>query len=61
MTKQAVDIQPFAKKSRMKSQTQAIRELAKSFCQLGEAQQKRSEALLQTEKERKGEFSKVSA
>ena len=58
LTKQAVDIKPFAKKSRVKTQTQAIHELAKSFCLLGEAQQKRSEALLQAEKERQAEFLK---
>jgi hypothetical protein len=49
LEKKGVDVKPIIKKARVKTQTQAIHELAKSFCLLGEAQQKRSDALLQAE------------
>ena len=56
LPKKILDVKPLIKKTRVKSQTQAIHEIAKSFSSLGEAQQKRSDTLLQAEKERQAEF-----
>ena len=57
VAKKVLDVKPLAKKPRrVKSQTQAIHEIAKSFSSLGEAQQKRSDTLLQAEKDRQAEF-----
>ncbi len=43
-------------KKRVKSQTQAIHEIAKSFNKLGEMQQKRSDMMVAMEKERQSVF-----
>lgn len=54
-----VEVKPYArKKERIKSQTQAINEIAKSLKSLGESQKERSEMMLQAEKERHAEFLK---
>ncbi len=45
-------------KKKVRSQTQAIQEMAKSFSALGESQQKRSELMVEAEKERQAEFLK---
>ena len=45
-------------KKRAKSQTQAIQEMAKTFSALGEQQEKRSETMVEAEKERQAEFFK---
>ena len=45
-------------KKKVRSQTQAIQEMAKSFSALGESQQRRSELMVEAEKERQAEFLK---
>ena len=45
-------------KKRARSQTQAIQDMAKTFSALGEQQQKRSETMVEAEKERQAEFFK---
>jgi len=45
-------------KKKVRSQTQAIQEMAKSFSVLGESQQTRSELMVEAEKERQAEFLK---
>ena len=42
-------------KKRVKTQTQAIREIAKSYSDLGELQQKRSQTMVEADKERQAE------
>ncbi len=49
-------IKPIKQKKRVKTQSQAINELAKSFGSLGQAQEKRTEMFLQAERERHAEF-----
>ena len=46
LPKKILDVKPLIKKTRVKSQTQAIHEIAKSFNSLGEVQQKRKRGKL---------------
>ena len=54
--KNALDVKPLDRKKRVRSQSQAINEIAKSFHALGESQQKRSERMMEADKERHAEF-----
>jgi hypothetical protein len=49
-------VKPIKQKKRVKTQSQAINELARSFGSLGQAQEKRTEMFLQAERERHSEF-----
>ncbi len=49
-------VKPIKQKKRVKTQSQAINELARSFGSLGQAQEKRTEMFLQAERERHAEF-----
>ena len=53
--KPQLQVKPCLKK-RARSQTQAMQEMAKTFSALGEQQQKRSENMVEAEKERQAEF-----
>ena len=54
--KNALDVKPLDRKKRVRSQSQATHEIAKSFHALGESQQKRSERLMEADRERHAEF-----
>ena len=58
LVKKKLEAKPYDRKKRLRSQTQAINEIAKSFSSLGESQQKRSELVLQAERERHDDFLK---
>ena len=47
--KTALDVKPLDRKKRVRSQSQAINEIAKSFHALGESQQKRSERMMEAD------------
>ena len=57
MKKLELQVKPCSKK-RVRSQTRAIQEMAKSFRTLGELQQKRSEIMVKADKEKQAEFFK---
>lgn len=52
------DIKPLPRRKRVRTQSQAINEIAKSFNTLGESQERRSELMIQAEQERHAEFIK---
>jgi len=52
----ALDVKPLDRKKRIRSQSQAINEIAKSFHSFGESQQKRCERMMEADKERHAEF-----
>ena len=54
--KNSLDVKPLGRKKRVRSQSQAINEIAKSFHALGESQQKRCEKMMEADKERHAEF-----
>ena len=54
--KSGLDVKPLDRKKRIRSQSQAINEIAKSFHSLGESQQKRCERMMEADKERHAEF-----
>ena len=54
--KNALDVKPLDHKKQVRSQSQAINEIAKSFHALGESQQKRSERMMEADRERHAEF-----
>ena len=58
LVKKELEAKPYDRKKRLRSQTQAINKIAKSFSSLGESQQKRSELVLQAERERYDDFLK---
>ncbi|CAH3124184.1 unnamed protein product, partial [Pocillopora meandrina] len=54
--KNSLDVKPLGRNKRVRSQSQAINEIAKSFHALGESQQKRCEKMMEADKERHAEF-----
>lgn len=52
----ALDVKPLDHKKRIRSQSQAINKIAKSFHSLGESQQKRCERMMEAGKDRHAEF-----
>lgn len=54
--KNSLDVKPLGPNKRVRSQSQAINEIAKSFHALGESQQKRCEKMMEADKERHAEF-----
>ena len=54
--KRKVEVKPLNRKKRIRSQSQAMSELAKSFNSLGESQQQRCEKMMEADKERHTEF-----
>lgn len=56
--KNALDVKPLDRKKRVRGQSQAINEIAKSFHALGESQQKRSEMMMEADKERHAELNR---
>ena len=55
-TKRKVEVKPLNHKKRIRSQSQAMNEIAKSFQSLGESQQQRCEKMMEADKERHTEF-----
>ena len=58
LVKKELEAKPYDRRKQLRSQTQAINEIAKSFSSLGESQQKRSELVLQAKRERHDDFLK---
>ena len=54
--KNALDVKPEDRKKRVRSQPQALNEIAKSFHALAESQQKRSERMMEADRKRHAEF-----
>ena len=54
--KSALDVKPLDRKKRIRIQSKAINEIAKSFHSLGESQQKYCERMMEADKERHAEF-----
>ena len=54
--KKELEAKPLPRKKRIRTQSQAINEIAKSFNTMGESQERRSEIMMQAEKERHAEF-----
>ena len=50
--KKELEAKPLTRKKRIRTQSQAINEIAKSFNTMGESQERRSEIMMQAEKER---------
>jgi hypothetical protein len=56
LLKKGLEAKPFPRRKRIRTQGQAINEIAKSFNTMGESQQRRSEIMMQAENERHTEF-----
>ena len=54
--KNALDVKPSDRKKRVRSQSQALNEIVKSFHALAESQQKRSEKMMEADRKRNAEF-----
>ena len=56
LLKKELHAKPLQRRKRIRTQSQAINEIAKSFNTMGESQERRSEIMMQAEKERHAEF-----
>ena len=54
--KNALDVKPSDRKKRIRSQSQALNEIAKSFHALAESQQTRPEKMMEADRKRHAEF-----